>query len=58
MRRTVASVAPDGAGATSTMERPEPLHTEWAENVKKAGYDPKAVFEDLKNEIAKRNVAY
>jgi hypothetical protein len=31
MRRTSASVVPDGAAATSTstMERPEPLHTEF-----------------------------
>ena len=36
----------------------EPLHAEWEANVKKAGHDPKAVFQDLKNEIAKRNVAY
>jgi len=29
MRRTSASVIPDAAAATSTMERPEPLHTEF-----------------------------
>ena len=36
----------------------EPLQAEWAANMQKAGYDAKKVFDDLKAEIAKRNVAY
>jgi TRAP-type C4-dicarboxylate transport system substrate-binding protein len=35
-----------------------PLQAEWAESVKKAGYDPKAVFEELKASVAKYNAAY
>jgi TRAP-type C4-dicarboxylate transport system substrate-binding protein len=36
----------------------EPLHAEWEAAAKKAGHDPKAVFNELKAEVAKRNVAY
>jgi TRAP-type transport system periplasmic protein len=35
-----------------------PLRAEWAENVRKAGYDPNAVLNDLKAELAKYNSAY
>jgi hypothetical protein len=30
MRRSITSVEPDGAATVSTMERPEPLHTEFS----------------------------
>jgi TRAP-type C4-dicarboxylate transport system substrate-binding protein len=36
----------------------EPLYNEWAEAVKKAGHDPKALFDDLKAELKKQNSAY
>ena len=36
----------------------EPLKAEWEAAVKKAGHDPKAIYEDLKAELAKRNAAY
>ena len=35
-----------------------PLRAEWAENVRKAGYDPNAVLNDLRAELAKYNSAY
>jgi TRAP-type transport system periplasmic protein len=35
-----------------------PLRAEWAENVRKAGYDPNAVLGDLRAELAKYNSAY
>jgi TRAP-type C4-dicarboxylate transport system substrate-binding protein len=36
----------------------EPLSAEWAENVKKAGYDPAVVMKDLKDSLAKYNSLY
>jgi hypothetical protein len=37
----------------------EPLRDKtWAENVKKAGYDPKKVFDDLNAELKARNSLY
>jgi TRAP-type C4-dicarboxylate transport system substrate-binding protein len=36
----------------------QPLFAEWEANVKKAGHDPKKVFDDLKAELSKRSVAY
>ncbi len=35
-----------------------PLRAEWAENVRKAGYNPDTVMNDLKAELAKYNSAY
>jgi TRAP-type C4-dicarboxylate transport system substrate-binding protein len=36
----------------------EPLKAEWEEAVKKAGHDPKAIFDDLKATLAKYKSAY
>jgi TRAP-type C4-dicarboxylate transport system substrate-binding protein len=36
----------------------EPLYAEWAENAKKAGYDPAAIMKDLKDSLAKYNSQY
>lgn len=36
----------------------EPLKAEWEAAVKKAGHDPKAIFDDLKATLAKYNAAY
>jgi TRAP-type C4-dicarboxylate transport system substrate-binding protein len=36
----------------------EPLRVEWAAAVSKAGYDPKAVFEELKLGLSKKEAAY
>src|SRR5207247_6097115 len=36
----------------------EPLYVEWAENAKKAGYDPTAIMKDLKDSLAKYNSLY
>ena len=36
----------------------EPLYAEWAENAKKAGYDPAAIMQDLKDSLAKHNSSY
>ena len=36
----------------------EPLINEWADPVRKAGYDPKAVLDELKAGAAKYNAAY
>ena len=36
----------------------EPLQSVWAENVRKAGGDPDAIFASLKSALAKYNAAY
>jgi TRAP-type C4-dicarboxylate transport system substrate-binding protein len=36
----------------------EPLQAEWADNVRKAGGDPDAIFKALKTSLAKYNAAY
>ncbi len=36
----------------------EPLKTEWETQVKKAGYDPAAIYKELQDELKKRNAAY
>jgi TRAP-type C4-dicarboxylate transport system substrate-binding protein len=36
----------------------EPLYAEWAENAKKAGYDPAVIMKDLKDSLAKYNSLY
>ncbi len=36
----------------------EPIVANWEADVKKAGYDPKAVLDDLKKTVAERNAAY
>ncbi len=36
----------------------EPLYAEWAENAKKAGYDPVAIMKDLKDSLAKFGSLY
>jgi TRAP-type transport system periplasmic protein len=36
----------------------EPLYAEWAEDAKKAGYDPAVVMKDLKDSLAKYNSLY
>jgi TRAP-type transport system periplasmic protein len=36
----------------------EPLYNEWAESVKKAGYDPKVLYDELKAEVARHSSAY
>jgi TRAP-type C4-dicarboxylate transport system substrate-binding protein len=36
----------------------EPLKAEWEAAVKKAGHDPKAIFDDLKATLSKYNAAY
>ena len=36
----------------------EPLKAEWEASVKKAGYDPAAIYKDLQGELAKRKAAY
>ncbi|NWG22826.1 MAG: TRAP transporter substrate-binding protein [Pseudorhodoplanes sp.] len=36
----------------------EPLYNEWADAVKKAGHDPKAIYDDLKATVAKYNSGY
>ena len=36
----------------------EPLHAEWEAAVKKAGHDPKAIFNDLKESLARYRSAY
>ena len=36
----------------------EPLREKWAENVQKAGYDPKKVFDDFTAELKARNSLY
>ena len=36
----------------------EPLQAEWAVGVRKAGYDPTALLDDLKASIARYNAAY
>jgi len=36
----------------------EPLRSEWAENVRKAGYDPAKVLDDLTASLAQYNAAY
>jgi len=36
----------------------EPLYAEWAENAKKAGYDPTVIMKDLKDSLAKYNSLY
>jgi len=36
----------------------EPLRTEWEAQVKKAGYDPAAIYKELQDELKKRNAAY
>jgi hypothetical protein len=43
---------------TAWRKAAEPLHAEWEANVKKAGHDPKKVFEDLNAETARLKVAY
>jgi len=36
----------------------EPLYAEWAENARKAGYDPTVIMKDLKDSLAKYNSLY
>ncbi|MCC6778443.1 MAG: TRAP transporter substrate-binding protein [Hyphomicrobiales bacterium] len=36
----------------------EPLHKQWADNVRKAGGDPDAIMKDLQQTLAKYNAAY
>ena len=36
----------------------EPLHAEWAENAKKAGYNPDEIMKDLKDSLTKYNSLY
>ena len=36
----------------------EPLYAEWADNAKKAGYDPTAILKDLRDSLSKYNSLY
>ena len=36
----------------------EPLYAEWAENARKAGYNPDTIMKDLKDSLAKYNSLY
>ena len=36
----------------------EPLYAEWAENAKKAGYDPDVIMKDLKDSLTKYKSLY
>lgn len=36
----------------------EPLRKEWESQVKKAGYDPAVIYQELQDELKKRNAAY
>ena len=57
-RRARSSTALTPAQLAEWRKAAEPLYAEWAENAKKAGYDPAAIMKDLKDSLAKYNSSY